>query len=84
MSEKKRVYPSGAFKRKNKQKKDAIAKKMPKISSFFQQSSSVTDLDVCMGKYPHAYYIIWMKICCKLEEMVGYCEMYREIWNNII
>lgn len=50
MSERKRDYPSGAMKRKNKQKKEEVIKKLPKISSFFQQSDSVSDLD-CNGKY---------------------------------
>lgn len=48
MSERKRDYPSGALKRKNKQKKENVLKKLPKISSFFQQSDIVTDLD-CNG-----------------------------------
>lgn len=60
MSEKKRIYPSGALKRKIKQKKDAVAKKMPKISTFFQQalqssSDSVSDFHVCNGRYLHVH-----------------------------
>lgn len=50
MSERKRVYPSGAVKRKIKEKKKEVINKVPKISSFFQQSAPVSDLD-CNGKY---------------------------------
>lgn len=53
MSERKRDYPSGAEKRKSKQKREEVIKKMPKISSFFQRQDTVTtvsDLD-WKGKY---------------------------------
>ncbi|KAL4712073.1 hypothetical protein ACJJTC_005309 [Scirpophaga incertulas] len=45
MSERKRDYPSGAEKRKIKQKRDEVIKKVPKISSFFQRQDTVSDLD---------------------------------------
>lgn len=50
MSGRKRDYPSGATKRKNKQEREEVIKKMPKISSFFQTPALVSDLD-CKGKY---------------------------------
>lgn len=50
MSERKRDYPSGAEKRKIKQKRDEVIKKVPKISSFFQRQDTVSDLD-WKGKY---------------------------------
>jgi uncharacterized membrane protein len=39
MSERKRDYLNGALKRKNKQKKENVLKKLPNISAFFQQST---------------------------------------------
>ncbi|KAG5895217.1 hypothetical protein JTB14_035389 [Gonioctena quinquepunctata] len=48
MSERKKDYPSGAMKKKCKQKKEEVIEKLPKISTFFQQSASVSDLD-CNG-----------------------------------
>lgn len=52
MSERKRDYPSGAVKRKKKQKKEEAVKKLPKISSFFQRSDCMGDLDFS-GKYAY-------------------------------
>lgn len=54
MSERKRDYPSGAEKRKIKQKRDEVIKKVPKISSFFQRQDTVSDLD-WKGKYYPTY-----------------------------
>ena len=50
MSERKRDYPSGAEKRKIKQKREEVIKKVAKISSFFQRQDTVSDLD-WKGKY---------------------------------
>nr|CAI5837099.1 unnamed protein product [Callosobruchus analis] len=45
MSERKRDYPSGAEKRKIKQKRDEVIKKCPKFLHFFQRQDTVSDLD---------------------------------------